>query len=66
MIYRYYSPMRPIGPGTFPKKPELVTICNFDYREWIKSIGKYAWGFLEYTKPLSNKETKDYELILDN
>lgn len=36
-MYRYYSTQRPVGPGTFPGRPE--NIVNFDSREEVPGIG---------------------------
>ena len=61
--YRYWSTQRPVGPGTFPKtdgKP--VTIENFDARMVVEGGRTQAWGYLEYEKPLDEKQVQDYEL----
>ena len=47
-MYRYYSTQRPVGPGTFPGRPESIE--NFDTREEVPGIGP-AWGYLEYREP---------------
>ena len=36
-MYRYYSTQRPVGPGTFPGRPESIE--NFDTREEVPGIG---------------------------
>ena len=58
-MYRYYSTQRPVGPGTFPGKPD--SIVNFDRREEVPGIGP-AWGYLEYREPLDDEVAKRYEL----
>lgn len=61
---RYYSEHRPVAPGTFPR-PEgnrVTEIVNYDERQFCPEIGKMAWGYLEYEKPLNNREIADYEL----
>lgn len=62
-VYRYYSTMRPFGPGTFPKKDGRETITNFDGPEFCEEIGREAWGFIEYAEPLTEQEAAAYELI---
>jgi len=64
--YRYFSTQRPVDIGTFPQDKSIglspSRIVNFDE---IKSCcsGKFcAWGFLEYEKPLTEKQISDYEL----
>lgn len=58
-MYRYYSTQRPVGPGTFPGKPD--SIVNFDRREEVPGIGP-AWGYLEYREPLDDEAAERYEL----
>lgn len=58
-MYRYYSTQRPVGPGTFPGKPD--NIVNFDRREDVPGIGP-AWGYLEYQEPIDDDAAKNYEL----
>lgn len=63
MKYRYYSTQRPLGPGTFPKKDGRETITNFYVGKiFCEEIGREAWGFIEYSEPLTEKEMRDYEL----
>ncbi len=59
-MYRYYSTQRPVTPGTFPGKP--ANIQNFDTRESVCGGQMQAWGYVEYKKPLTEKQMKDYEL----
>ena len=63
MAYRYYSPYRPITPGTFPSSKKVVKIHNFDERTPIEKIHCMAWGWIEFETPLMDRETKNYELI---
>ena len=65
-LYRYYSTQRPVDIGTFPK-PEgnrPVEIYNYDTdkRIPVEGASMEAWGYLEYRKPLTEKEMEDYEL----
>lgn len=61
--YKYYSTQRPVDIGSYPKTedgPKRIT--NFDKREFIKHENRMAWGFLEYPRPLTEKQIDDYEL----
>ena len=62
--YRYYSTQRPVDIGTFPKPSgnAPVEIHNYDKRQLVENGTMQAWGWLEYAKPLTEKETCDYEL----
>lgn len=64
-MIRYYSILRPVGIGTFPKPTgnEVKTIENFDKREFVQEISREAWGFIEYEKALSEVDEKNYELV---
>lgn len=61
---RYYSTQRPVGPGTYPKPKgnRVLKIENFDFREYVREISGPAWGFIEYEKPLTDREAEAYEL----
>jgi hypothetical protein len=61
---RYYSILRPISIGTYPKPKdnEVLKINNFDNRSYCKDIDREAWGFIDYEKPLSSDDVTKYEL----
>ena len=63
-MYRYYSTQRPVDIGTFPKPTGNmpVEIHNSDKRQPVEGGSMQAWGWLEYAKPLTEKEASDYEL----
>lgn len=64
MNMMYYSTQRPITPGSFPK-PEgnaVEQIVNFPAKIYVDAIGKQAYGYIDYEKPLSEKDASDYEL----
>ena len=62
-LYRYYSTQRPIAPGSFPKDQNApVNMVNFDTRSPVEGGQVQAWGYLEYQKPLTEKQAADYEL----
>jgi hypothetical protein len=59
-LYRYYSTQRPVMPGAYPGKP--TEIHNYDSRESVCGGQMMAWGYLEYEKPLTDRQMSDYEL----
>ena len=65
-LYRYYSTQRPVDIGTFPKpegnKPVEIYNYDTDRRIPVEGASMEAWGYLEYRKPLTEKEMSDYEL----
>lgn len=63
-MVRYYSTMRPFGPGTFPQKDGRETITNFDSKIFCEEIGRDAWGYIEYPEALPKEEADAYELTL--
>lgn len=63
MAHKYYSVMRPVSIGTFPDNGTILGIVNFDRREMVEAIGREAWGYINYSKPLTEKQISDYELI---
>ncbi len=64
---KYYSTQRPVTPGSFPK-PEgnkVLDAVNFDDKTYIEELGREAWGYVEYERPLSEEEMQDWELTPD-
>lgn len=61
---RYYSTQRPVMPGGFPRKADVVEIKNFDAKTFCEEIGKEAWGYIEYQAELTKEEADAYELTL--
>ena len=41
---RYYSTQRPVMPGGFPRKSDVVEIKNFDVKTFCKEIGEGSLG----------------------
>ena len=62
MMKRYYSIMRPVSIGTYPRNG-AEEIVNFDNRTFCPEINREAWGYIEYSRELSEEEAADYELI---
>lgn len=63
-MFRYYSTMRPVLPGSFPKKALVEKIENFDTKTFCEEIGRNAWGYIEYREALAKEEADAYELVL--
>lgn len=65
MKYRYYSTQRPVSAGTYPKPKDnpAMLIHNYNERQYVTEIGRLAWGYIEYDKPLENADIDGYELI---
>lgn len=63
-LYKYYSTQRPVDIGTFPKPPHNAPdeIKNYDKRVPVEGGAFMAWGYLTYTRPLTEQEISDYEL----
>ena len=59
---RYYSTLRPIGPGTCPDN--FIEFENFDFRKHVDGINRDAWGWVEYEEPLECPEK--YDLVAEN
>ncbi|MEG0985022.1 MAG: hypothetical protein RSK76_01460 [Clostridia bacterium] len=60
-LYRYYTLYRPPMPGAVPKEG-LKRAYGYDTRQLVIPINKWAWGYVEYDRPLSDKEISVYEL----
>lgn len=58
MSHRYYSPLRPLSLGTFPKPQgnEILHIENFEERQNVPEIARQAWGYIEYKEALTEIE----------
>ena len=61
---RYYSTQRPVMPGGFPRKTDVVEIKNFYVKTFCEEIGKEAWGYIEDQAELTKEEADAYELTL--
>lgn len=57
--YRYYLKNRPPSIGTHPFG--AIVVEGFDKRLEVFP-GLYAWGYVDYEKPLAAKEIEDFEL----
>ena len=62
-MYKYYSAMRPIVPGGYPKTEPIHKIVNFDEKKLIPSINERVWGYVEYERALSAEDAAKYDLL---
>lgn len=61
MEYIYYMTQRPPMPGAMPSKG-LETIDEYERPRYIPEIEHTAWAMLTYSRELTEKEVKGYEL----
>ena len=57
--YRYYLKNRPPSIGTHPVG--AIVVEAFDRRLEV-APGLYAWGYVDYEKPLTTMEVVNFEL----
>lgn len=73
---KYYSIQRPLSPGSFPVPPQgdrvpewngikILSVTNYPDRQLVPSIGRMAWGEIEYSAPIPEQDADDYELVPD-
>lgn len=64
---RYYNPKHHITPGTYPEPDDnkILKIVNFDKLTYCDEPGRDCWGYIEYEKPLSEKQASAYGLVRD-
>lgn len=60
---KYYSILRPIGPGTFPTGYKVNEIVNFDRRQYCKEINREAWGYIDFDGEIEDKDADAYDLV---
>lgn len=63
-MYRYYSTLRSVEIGTFPKPEDNrpMEIRNFETRIEVENGAFKAWGYVDYLKPLTVEQIREYEL----
>ena len=59
---RYYSTQRPVSPGSYPTGA-VISIVNFDTKQYIHEIDGNAWGYIEYGIELPVEDANSYELV---
>ena len=52
-------------PGSYPKE-QVDCIVNFPDRVYCEEIGREAWGYIDYRRPLTARQIEDYELVEGN
>ena len=62
MTHIYFSIMRPVSIGTYPKDG-MQEFKNFRKRKYCPEIGQEAWGVLKYDRELTPEECENYELV---
>ena len=60
--YRYYSKLRPVSIGTYPKGG-VQSLHNYEDRQYVKDAGCKVWGYVEYDRELTPKEVSAYDLV---
>jgi hypothetical protein len=63
-MYRYWLTLRPAMPGAIPTKG-LERVVNYATRTYEGCIGRNVWGYVEYSRQLSDADVDDYDLIED-
>lgn len=63
MQYTYFLVNRPPDIGTYPRKDTFLACEGFESRAYVTSIDRYAWGWVSYSEPLTDKEIEQYELV---
>ena len=63
--YKYFSPHRPVQVGGVPRNENLIRMVNFEQPTHCVAVGREVYGFVEYQKPLDEKDREQYELIKD-
>lgn len=65
-LYKYYSTQRPVDIGTFPKPPynKPDEIFNYDQRIPVENGSFLAWGYLTYTRPLTENRHPTMSCVL--
>lgn len=61
-MYKYFTILRPVSIGTFPKEG-LVDFENYDNRRYVPEIDHNAWGYLLYNRELSTKEMHAFDFM---
>lgn len=62
--HKYFCPMRPPQLGAVPKEG-LLYVESFKAQKYVRCIGRLAWGYAVYSRPLTAGEVADYELIAE-
>ena len=60
--YRYYSKLRPVSIGTYPKGG-VQSLHNYVDRQYVMDAGCKVWGYVEYDRELTQQEAFAYDLV---
>lgn len=63
-MFKYYSVLRPVGIGTYPKEG-MQEFRNYEKRVPVPSIDRMAWGEIYYNRKLTGKEEFSYDLVAE-
>lgn len=63
VLYGYYLIFRCPSPGAMPAGS--VASVSFDHRTLYEEVGERVWGWVGYSRALTDDELSDYELIPD-
>ena len=51
-----------LGAIPTPERGEILEIKDFGHKYFVAGEDLMAWGYVEYTRPLTEKQASDYEL----
>lgn len=60
---KYYSPLRPILPGGYPRCEKVLEIYNYGPKQFCEDIGRDVWGYIVYEKAIPETEAANYDLV---
>ena len=62
---KYYSIERPVEPWSYPEPKDnpVKEIWNFNGPIFCEQIGRQAWGYVVYEKPLNEDAAYAYDLM---
>ena len=59
--YRYYSKLRPVSIGTYPKGG-VQSLHNYEDRQYVMDAGCKVWGYIEYDRVCNSSKTTPWIL----
>lgn len=62
---KYYSILRPISLGTFPKydNNKILEIVNFSEKVYCDEIERDAFGYIDYENSIETTDAYNYDLV---
>lgn len=63
---RAYGIHRPLGPFTWPSehRDKVVEIVNFDQRRYVDEVGRWAFGYIDFSEDVPMEGLARYELMV--